>query len=339
MALRLVQVDVAPDLADEATGMLREAGATQVWSSSGGSFGAIVSAVMGAERTGRAVDLLHERLSTKGGVRGLVLPLDAVLPRPAASLGQEAHRLERVSAAAVSREEVYANVAGNASLSATFVVMIVLATIVAAIGLTQDNTAAVIGAMVVAPLLGPNMALALGLTLGDRPLVTTAAQSGLVGLMLTFVVAMALGLWLDVDPSIRELSSRTTASVGDIVLALAAGAAGTLAYTTGAPTYLVGVMVAVALLPPTVASGLFLGNGFASESLGAALLTATNSVALVLASMLTFLARGMRPRAWWKEEQARRSTRWGAVILVALLVLLSSLILLSSTVLEPKAPT
>lgn len=337
MALRLVQVDVAADLADEAAGVLEEAGAAEVWRSTGGSMGTMVSAVMGAERTGRAVDLLHERLSTKGGVRALVLPLDAVLPRPAASLGRDEQRLERVSAAAVSREEIYASVAGNAPMTPTFLAMTVLATIVAAIGLTTDNTAAVIGAMVVAPLLGPNMALALGLTLGDNPLVVRAVRSGLTALALTFLVATVLALWLDVDPSVRELSQRTSVGVADIVLALAAGAAGTLAYTSGAPTYLVGVMVAVALLPPTVASGLFLGNGLAAESLAAALLAAINSVTLVLASMLTFLAGGMRPRAWWQEEQARRSARRGAAILVALLLLLGGLIWLSATFLAPGA--
>jgi uncharacterized membrane protein len=111
---------------------------------------------------------------------------------------------------------------------------------------------------------------------------------------------------------------------------VAAGSAGTLAYTSGAPTYLVGVMVAVALLPPTVASGLFLGHGLFAEASGALLLAGVNAVALVLASMLTFLSGGMRPRAWWKEERARRSARRGFVVLVLLLALLAGLIQLST---------
>ncbi len=62
----------------------------------------------------------------------------------------------------MSREEVYAAVQEGTRLTGTYLVMVALATIVAAIGLVRDNTAAVIGAMVVAPLLGPNMGIALG---------------------------------------------------------------------------------------------------------------------------------------------------------------------------------
>lgn len=332
-----MRVDIASDLSEEAASTLTEAGAAEVWSEPGGAFGAVVNAVMGAERTGRAIDLLHERLSSKGGLRALVLTLDAVFPRPAAS-PESAQRKERSSAAAVSREEVYASVSGNAVLSPAFLALVVLATIVAAIGMTTDNTAAVIGAMVVAPLLGPNMALALGLTLADRPLLLRALRSSAAGIALCFGVAVTLAFCLDVDPKIAELSSRAGAELGDVALAVAAGAAGTLAYTSGAPTYLVGVMVAVALLPPTVASGLFLGSGLPGEAAGAALLASINAVALVLASMLTFLVRGMRPRAWWKQERARTSAWHGGLALAALLLLLVALLVLSDHLLVKAGP-
>ena len=59
-------------------------------------------------------------------------------------------------------------------------------------------------------------------------------------------------------------------------------------------------MVAVALLPPTVACGLFLGNGFVAEARGALLLCVINTVAIVFASIVTFQLGGMRPRSWWK---------------------------------------
>jgi uncharacterized hydrophobic protein (TIGR00341 family) len=318
-------VDVPEDLGETARGTLSESGAVEVWESPGGSFGHQVQAVIGADRTGKALDSLHERLSHRGGYRTLVLPLDAVLPRPAASAEAE-ERKERASAASVSREEVYASVSGGAELTPVFVAMVILATVVCGIGLTRDNTAAVIGAMVVAPLLGPNMALALGLTLGDGLLVRKSLRSAGVGLAATFLSALALGFLVSVDSSVPELQSRTMVGFGDMALAVAAGAAGTLAYTSGAPTYLVGVMVAVALLPPMVASGLFVGSGSVWEAGGAALLVAVNAVALVFAAMLTFLATGMRPRVWWKEERAKASARRAALILGLLLLALLLLV-------------
>jgi uncharacterized hydrophobic protein (TIGR00341 family) len=169
----------------------------------------------------------------------------------------------------VSREEVYSSIAGTAQLNSSYVALVILASVVAGIGLSRDNTAAVIGAMVVAPLLGPNMAIALGMVLGDRPLIRRALITNGLGLALAFASAAVLGLALNADAATPEIASRTRVAVWDLLLALAAGCAGALSYTTGAPTYLTGVMVAVALLPPAVASGLLLagGNGLARRQL------------------------------------------------------------------------
>ena len=281
-------------------------------------------AVLGAQRTGEALDRLHEHLSGRGELFVLVQPLDGVLPRPFATPVSDARAHAR-SAAAVSREEVYASVADTAQLNHAYATLVVLASIVAGIGLARDNTAAVIGAMVVAPLLGPNMALALGMVLGDGPLIRRALITNAAGLALAFASAAVLGLALGADLSTPELASRTQVTTWDLVLALAAGCAGALSYTTGVPTYLTGVMVAAALLPPAVASGIFVAEKQLASAFAALLLAVGNVTALTLAAMLTFLWRGMHPRNWWQEERARRSTRLGVGIFVALFLLLVAL--------------
>ena len=286
--------------------------------------------MLGAERTGLALDRLHARIANQDGLLVLVQPLDGVLPRPSASPANDARPGAR-SAAAVSREEVYANVADTARLSRTYAALAILAAVVAAIGLARDNTAAVIDAMVVAPLLGPNMAMALGMVLGDGALVRRALVTNAAGLALAFASAAVLGLALDVDPTTPELASRTQVSIWDLVLALAAGCAGALSYTTGVPTDLTGVMVAVALLPPAVASGILFAGGFGNGSLAALLLAFGNVTALTLAAMLTFLWRGMRPRNWWQKDRARRSARLGVAVFVLLFLALAVLIAASQT--------
>lgn len=70
---------------------------------------------------------------------------------------------------------------------------------------------------------------------------------------------------------------------------MAAGCAGALAFTTGAPTYLTGVMVAVALLPPTVASGMLVSAGEFRGAGSALLLAFGNVTAVTLAAILTFV--------------------------------------------------
>ena len=323
MALKILEAHVSEDLASEAEAVLQER-SEQTWSEPGGRFGSVVRAVLGAEKSGGAVDALHEALSDRGRLMVLVEPLDAVIPRPAAT--HHPARAERVRSAAVSREEVYANIADGAKLHRHYLTLVVLAAIVAGVGLANDNTAAVIGAMVVAPLLGPNMAIALGLVLGDFPLVRRALVAAGAGFMLTLVFAVFLGFALGADPTTPELASRTQVGIWDLVLALAAGCAGALAFTSGAPTYLTGVMVAVALLPPTVASGMLFSSGNWTGAANALLLAASNITAVTLAAILTFAWRGMRPRNWWLEERARASARRGILTFVGLLVLLAVII-------------
>jgi uncharacterized hydrophobic protein (TIGR00341 family) len=327
MALKIIEAHVPSDLAEEARETLAEL-SSQSWIEDGGRFGKVVRAVLGAERSGVALDALHERISDRGGLFVLVEPLDAVLPRPLATSSRN-RRESLHTAAAVSREEVYASIADGAKLHRNYLLLVILAAIVAAVGLSHDNTAAVIGAMVVAPLLGPNMAIALGLVLGDLPLVRRALVTAGAGFTLTLVVAMLLGFLIGVDPTTPELASRTQVGIWDLVLALAAGCAGALAFTTGAPTYLTGVMVAVALLPPTVASGMLVSAG-AFEGAGSALLLALGNItAVTLAAILTFVGRGMSPRNWWLADRARSSAHRGIVIFVVLLTILAAIILLS----------
>lgn len=331
MALRLVEAFVPERVAEDAEETLRSAGAYAVWAEGAAPGEAVLRAVLGASRSGVALDALHERFHGIETFRVLVLPLEGALPRPRAGGAPEERQAAR-SAAGVSREEIYAKISEGAVLDWDFVWMALLSTIVAAVGLVTDNAPAVIGAMVVAPLLGPNVALALGLTLADRELTRAAVRSNVTGFALAFGASFLLGVLFHVDPTIPEMASRTHVGLLDLVLALAAGCAGALAYTTGAPTYLIGVMVAVAILPPTVASGLLLGDGHGHDGLGALVLALANVTAVNLVSMATLMAKGMRPRTWWRAERARDSARRGLLGWLGLLLLLAAALLLSQRV-------
>lgn len=88
---------------------------------------------------------------------------------------------------------------------------------VAAIGLMTDNVAAIIGAMVIAPFLGPNVALALSTCLADYELVNNGLKTLLAGAAMAFALSVAIGMLFDIDPSSGEIASRTQASMSDIV--------------------------------------------------------------------------------------------------------------------------
>jgi len=134
---------------------------------------------------------------------------------------------------------------------------------------------------------------------------------------------------MKVDPAMPGMPQRIQVGPGDSALALASGCAGVLAFTTGAPATLVGVMVAVALLPPLVTSGLLLGSGHWTAAQGALLVFLTNVICVNLSGIVTFLFQGVRPLTWWETQKARRATRIAIAIWVLLLLALSGMILLS----------
>lgn len=222
----------------------------------------------------------------------------------------------------VSRIELVDRLAEESRLTPVYALMVVLSSVVAAIGLVRGNVAAIVGAMVIAPLLAPNMALALAATLADVQLGFKAARSALVGIAIAVTLGMLTGWALDVDPTAPEIAGRTSTDMLDLVLALTAGAAGALAMTSGVSAALVGVMVAVALLPPLIAAALLAGAGHWQPALGALLLYAANVASVNLAGIVVFLGRGLTPQRWWEKRRARRAAWAGMGFWVLMLMLL-----------------
>jgi uncharacterized hydrophobic protein (TIGR00341 family) len=223
---------------------------------------------------------------------------------------------------------LYEDIKDAARCSRVYLTMVVLSTIVAAVGLYYNSVAIIIGAMVIAPLLGPNVALALGTTLGDLALLWRALRTSLAGIGTVMALSVILGVLLHVNPASPELASRNAVGLGDVAVALASGSAGALAFTTGVSATLIGVMVAVALLPPLVTFGLLLGGGHLALAAGAFSLFLMNLICVNLAGVTTFLVQGIRPATWWEKDRAAKATRVAILLWVAVLAALTGLILL-----------
>lgn len=209
--------------------------------------------------------------------------------------------------------------------------LVILSAIVAAIGLIENDVAVVIGAMVITPLLEPNLALSLGTALGDVHLLRKATWTLLVGIVLTLGLSVAIGAFWPSPIASDALLSRTKVGVDSVALALASGAAAALSLTTGLSSVLVGVMVAVALLPPAATFGLMLGQGRFSLALGAGLLLVVNIVCVNLASNIVFFIKKVRPRTWLEKQKAKRAmavwvTGWCVTLVVLVLLIIRRLL-------------
>ncbi|MCF6226675.1 MAG: TIGR00341 family protein, partial [Xanthomonadales bacterium] len=183
-------------------------------------------------------------------------------------------------------------------------VLLVLSTIIATAGLLSDSAAVVIGAMLVAPLMTPVMAAA-AVVMGWQKRFYSA---------LWLVLAMGLGALLLsslltlLSPEIvfipEQVLARTRPTYFDLLIALAAGAAGAYTITRKESNAIPGVAVAVALLPPLASAGILLTSGEYELATRAVVLFLTNLVAMILAAALTFLAVGVSPASARKRSAA-----------------------------------
>lgn len=275
------------------------------------------------------LDELQKVLDRCPQARIIIHDIDATLPKiEKEEETQKGGKEKGDKEPSLTREELFEQVEAGGRITSTYLLLTGLSTIVAALGMIDNSAAVVIGAMVIAPLLGPNLALALGTTLGDLQLARRAIAAALAGLGLAILVAWGMA-WLIEPVSSTQLLTRTHVSFSALILALASGAAAVLSLTTGAAIGLVGVMVAVALMPPAAAMGLFLGWGDWPHAYEAGLLLAINIAAINLSAKLVFVLKGVSPRRWPEKSRARQSSRWSFALWGITLVVLIALIYLA----------
>jgi len=331
VALRLLELRVPTEDLEKVPALCEDFGFVDLWTSDTTQGTGLARILIDAASAEALSDRLVRELGSRPGFRVVFLPVEATVPavdKPAKEDVAAAPENDSGPVPRISREELYEDLASASEVTPVYVVMVALSTVVAGVGLIRDDVAIVIGAMVIAPLLGPNMALSLACTLGHADLAKRSLKAIAAGVATAAALSVLLGILLNVDPASPEIAARTRPGMGDVILALAAGAAGSLAFTTGVPAIVVGVMVAVALLPPLTVAGLLLGAGHPAAASGAFVLVLTNVTCVNLAAVATFLVQKVRPRTWWEADRARRATRAAMVVWAALLAVLITLMAL-----------
>lgn len=205
-----------------------------------------------------------------------------------------------------------------------FFILIVLSTLLAAFGLAADSVAVIIGAMLVAPLMTPILAVAASLLLADVRRVITSLlviAAGTVAAIGTAALVTAIGLQ-SVTPAYSlpsEILGRTRPSLVDLGVAVAAGLAGGYVVThPRAGSSLPGVAIAVALVPPLATVGILLQLGDGDGAQGAFLLFTTNLIAIVLSAIVVMMLSGFVP--YEIRLDAFRSARIGLIVTGVLLL-------------------
>lgn len=193
-----------------------------------------------------------------------------------------------------ARQRAWKRITEPSRPSASYYLLVCLSAIIATFGLLANSTAVVIGAMLVAPLMGPIFGIALGLSTGDRQLQKTALFAEMVGIILAVGLPAVIGL-IPLRPDFgSEILARTQPTIYDVLIAMASGLAGAYALVDNkiSPA-LPGVAIATALVPPLAACGLNIAAGNWVLAWGAFLLFLVNFIAIEFAAASVFILLGL----------------------------------------------
>jgi uncharacterized hydrophobic protein (TIGR00271 family) len=226
-------------------------------------------------------------------VRGFVAPVESAL----VALGSKRTPLAPTARAKVVQDLFHEGARRTAFLH-RFYCLMSLSVVIAVLGLLANSTAVVIGAMLVAPLMAPVLGISAAIVM-DWPrralnaAITTSLGAALAVGLAALVSAIIPG---DPHPLPAELLARTSPTLVDLGVALVAGAAGAYSHVRRqASDAIVGVAVAVALVPPLAVVGVTLEMGHYQMALGASLLFLANVSGIITAGAITFIAFGLVP--------------------------------------------
>ncbi len=240
--------------------------------------------------------------------------------------------VERFPGLRISREELYARAAELAPANSTFFAFLLLSTVIATTGLLLNSAATIIGAMVVAPLMGPAVSASVGTILDDRGMTRRGIRLQVVGLVAAIVTAAVMGWILQqtvlIPPgldirSIPQIAERTSPNFLSLFLALGSGIAGALSIMRGSGSTLVGVAIAVALVPPAATSGLGIAFGLPGVAIAGAVLVVVNLLAINVSALVLFWGAGFKPLGAGALEGVRASLVSRIVVFVAAIAVLS----------------
>ncbi|MCT7983070.1 TIGR00341 family protein [Laspinema sp. A4] len=335
MSLRQLELFLPKESAEKVELLLPQHSVTAIWQSPISEEKTLVKIILSSQQAEEAIDTLSCHFSSLEDFRIVLMPISAYLPHPLPCESSEKKDNSPLPEVELypqgtrrNRQELQQQINRDLELNFQHIVMVLISVTIAAIGLLRDDSTIIIGAMVIAPLLGPNMGLSLATTLGDMTLAKKALQIGIFGISLALIVSLVIGFFIPINLDISEIALRTRVRWSDVLLALASGIAGALSFTSGTISGLVGVMVSVALLPPLVTFGMLLGSGRWEAAVGAILLFLTNLVCLNLAGVLTFSVQKIRPGEWGLASKAEKATNVAYFLWFGLLfVVLTSIVL------------
>lgn len=192
-----------------------------------------------------------------------------------------------------------------------FFFLVILSVLMATFGILENNTAVVIGSMLIAPILFPILSLSLSVVMADYKLIARSSNTLMKALGLGLLASVAGALFFGVSGELTsEALLRTEPSIISIAIAVIAGLA--VAYTLAKPHLnetLPGIAIAVALIPPLATIGIGIARLDIAVVVGASVFLLVNVIGVLFASMLVFSLMNLYAKRTMAEKAADDSDR------------------------------
>ncbi|WP_082234781.1 TIGR00341 family protein [Halobacillus massiliensis] len=328
MSLRLVEVHVPPSHIKEFQKQLEDFSFQSYWIEKEADGRTLFRILFKNDKVEEILNDLEEISNIVDGFETILIPVHAYFSKESVKSERE-KKQESAKVKRASRHELLTTVKTNSRITWNYSLLIVLSAIVATVGFIKDSEAVVIGAMVIAPMIGPVISIAFTSVLGDYKLLSKSALTLLGGVGGVVMISVFFAAFTHMELETNQYLSRTKVEVADIILGVASGAAGSLAFLNRLSGNLVGVMVAVALLPPSVALGFSMGNGDWNFAYGAFLLVTVNIMSILLAAVIIFSVTGIRPVLWKEVQKANVSRPLSFIFVFTIILILAVLIVIS----------
>jgi uncharacterized hydrophobic protein (TIGR00271 family) len=174
--------------------------------------------------------------------------------------------------------------------SLTYYVLLALSVVIATLGLLANSAATIIGAMIVAPLMGPILGIAFSMIMSNRRLLRRSALSLITGTLMSIAIGTLICQLVGIETLTPEIIARTSPNLIDLGVALAAGSAGAFAFSRrDIADALSGVAIAVALVPPLSVVGIGIALNLQQVTFGSLLLFLTNLTGIIFSGGLVLL--------------------------------------------------
>jgi uncharacterized hydrophobic protein (TIGR00271 family) len=217
----------------------------------------------------------------------------------------------------LDHERVLREIAAEAGWSTRYALMIIISLAISLLGLLMPSVAVLIGAMLISPLMMPIIGLGFGIAVLDFTEIRRSLVALAAGALIAVVLAAMLVALSPVQTITGEIAGRTRPTLFDLLVAFFSAIAGGYALIRGRGGTVVGVAIAIALMPPLAVVGFGIATWNGTVFYGALLLFVTNLVTIALTAALVARLYG------FGGHLSRHHTRWQLFLFAASLAALS----------------